>query len=61
MVMGPAGQLAECRARHGGVEALSHDRAVKRASNGYCYYCYYICHSVAEWLACWTQAQKGPG
>ena len=18
-------------------------------------------HSVAEWLACWTQAQKGPG
>ena len=22
---------------------------------------YIINHSVAEWLACWTQAQKGPG
>jgi len=28
------------------------------------YYCYYYCYwggSVAEWLACWTQAQKGLG
>ena len=22
---------------------------------------YQICGLVAEWLACWTQAQKGPG
>jgi len=28
------------------------------------FYVFYSCHeggSVAEWLACWTQAQKGPG
>ena len=27
------------------------------------FYTYYPAptHSVAEWLACWTQAQKGPG
>ena len=27
----------------------------------YCYYYYYWGGSVAEWLACWTQAQKGLG
>jgi len=31
----------------------------------YYYYYYFLAHqrdgSVAEWLACWTQAQKGPG
>ena len=25
------------------------------------YIAYVYCGSVAEWLACWTQAQKGPG
>ena len=27
----------------------------------YFFYSVCICGSVAEWLACWTQAQKGPG